>query len=223
MMIDDDLLMGLIVFDLVPHYGLKRYQTRSEAIRGESPSNSVQQGNCFANDPRCHSHLCRSIKSTSRQTLSSTHSHTHNHNPSHKSYTHIDTQFLIRMSFSPSSVPPLSRRNLSSRALVSSRLSSRLDVSISRLDRDVTPPPKSDPINGGSIHSAMRIRRFEEQIKGGTISTSPTGLQKKRNPYGQRASFRSSSHPVPFAFPVSSLSFSKRSSLSSLSTSLSQQ
>jgi hypothetical protein len=160
MMIDDDLLMDLNVFDLFDHYDLKSYRTRSEAIRGESPSNSVQQGNFVADDP-CPFHTSLQIDQIDIALNPFFSSLTHSyHIPSHKPYTYIHTQFLTRMSFSPSFVPPLSRlvsrRSLSSSS--SSLLSSRLDVSISRLDRDDLPPPKSDSMNGGSIHRAIRSR-----------------------------------------------------------------
>jgi hypothetical protein len=90
MMINEPLLMGLIVFKLFDHYDLKSYRTRSEAIRGESPLSFVQQGSFVANNPRCRSHLCRSINSISRRTLSSTHSHTHT-TTHHTNHTHTFT------------------------------------------------------------------------------------------------------------------------------------
>jgi hypothetical protein len=102
---------------------------------------SVQQGNFVANDPRWRSHLCRSINSISRRSLSSTHSHTHTttHHTNHThTHIHIHTQFLIRMSFSPSFVPPLSRRNLSS-PLLSSLVYLRSDISIETISHRRNP------------------------------------------------------------------------------------
>jgi hypothetical protein len=210
--------MGLIVFNRVAHYDLKSYQTRSEAIRGESPLSSVQQGNFVANDPRWRSHLCRSINSISRRSLSSTHSHTHTttHHTNHThTHIHIHTQFLIRMSFSPSFVPPLSRRNLSS-PLLSSLVYLRSDISIETISHRRNPTRRT--AGPYTVPCDAIITRRDQR---GYNIDQPDRLAKRKETRTDKGLLP---EPRLFPYPLHSLSFPfALETLETIVASLSQQ
>jgi hypothetical protein len=78
-------------------------------------------------------------------------------------------------------------------------------------------------MNGGSIYRAIRIRRFEQEIKGSTIWISPTGLHKEKK-RKTRTDKGLLPDPRPIPYPLHSLSFPfALETLETIVASLSQQ
>jgi hypothetical protein len=217
--------MGLNVFDLFDHYDLKSCQTSSEAIRGESPSNSVQQGNFVADDP-CPFHTSLQIDQVDITSNPFFHSLTHSyHNPSHKSYTYTYTFTHNSSSVCPSHLLSLLR------SLVSSLVA-------------LFPPPLSCRLVSTSRYLALiemishrRIRLYKRRVhtpcyantttrrrnQRGLNIDQPDRLAKEKKPVRTKGFFSILVSSRTLYIPCLVLSFSTRSSLPSLFASLSQQ